>query len=54
MGKALQQADITEYWLQLISFAQLLNENEYESIERDRKEIAKMLTNIVKTSRGKL
>ena len=54
MGKALQQADITEYWLQLISFAQLLNENEYESIERDRKELAKMLTNIVKTSRGKL
>lgn len=52
MGRALQKADETEYWLQLIHFADLLNEKEYGSIENDRKELAKMLTNIVKTSKA--
>src|SRR5215211_5354574 len=52
MAKALQQADITEYWLQLIRFAELINDREHESIEADRKELAKMLTKIVKTSKG--
>ncbi len=52
MAKALQNADETDYWLRLIHFAELLNEKEYESIEADRKELAKMLTNIVKTSKG--
>lgn len=52
MGRALQKADETEYWLRLIHFAKLINEKEYNSIESDRKELAKMLTNIVKTSRG--
>ena len=52
MARALQQADVTEYWLQLIHFAELINEREYASIEADRKELAKMLTKIVKTSKG--
>lgn len=52
MGRALQKADETEYWLQLIHFAEFLKEKEFESIETDRKELAKMLTNIVKTSKG--
>lgn len=51
MGRALQKADETEYWLQLIHFAGFLNEKEFESIEADRKELAKMLTNIIKTSK---
>ncbi len=52
MGRALQKADETEYWLQLLQFAEYLNGREFESIEKDRKEIAKMLTKIVKTSKG--
>ncbi len=52
MGRALRNADVTEYWLLLIRFAELLNDREFASIETDRKELAKMLTKIVKTSRG--
>ena len=51
MAKALQRADETEYWLRLIHYAGFVNEKEFESIEADRKELAKMLTKIVKTSR---
>lgn len=53
MAKALRRADETEYWLQLIHFAELIKDNEYASIEADRKELAKMLTAIVKTSKSK-
>ncbi|CAN5336915.1 hypothetical protein BH20ACI2_BH20ACI2_18910 [soil metagenome] len=53
MGRALRNADVTEYWLQLIAFADLIIDREYDSIEIDRKEIAKMLTAIVKTSKNK-
>lgn len=52
MAKALQRADETEYWLVLIRYAELITEREFESIEADRKELAKMLTKIVKTSKG--
>jgi len=52
MGKALRNVDVTEYWLQLIHFPEFIKDNEYESIEADRKELAKMLTKIVKTSKG--
>lgn len=51
MSKALQRADETEYWLVLIHYASLLKDNEYESIDADRKELAKMLTSIVKSSK---
>lgn len=52
MATALQQADVADYWLQLIHFAGLLNAREYESIEVDRKELAKILTKIIKTSKS--
>jgi four helix bundle protein len=52
MGRALRNADVTEYWLQLIRFAELINVKEFDSLEADRKELAKMLTKIVKTSKG--
>ncbi len=52
MSKALQRADETDYWLKLIHFAEYINEKEHSSIEADRKELAKMPTNIVKTSKG--
>lgn len=51
MSKGLQRADETEYWLQLIHYAELINAREFESIELDRKELAKMLTKIAKTSK---
>lgn len=51
MARALQRADETEYWLVLIHYAGLLKDHEVESIEADRKELAKMLTSIVKTSK---
>lgn len=51
MGLALRKASETEYWLQLIHFAELVNEKEFESIDSDRLEIFKMLTKITKTSR---
>lgn len=54
MGKALQKADETEYWLRLIQFAEFIKDKEYESIEADRKELARMLTKIVKTSKAEL
>ncbi len=52
MGRALRNADVTEYWLQLIRFADLINQKEFESLEADRKELARILTKIVKTSKG--
>jgi len=51
MAKALQRADENEYWLVLIHYAGLLKDHELESIEADRKELAKMLTSIVKSSK---
>jgi len=53
MARALRRADETEYWLQLIHFAGLLDEREFDSIESDRKELAKMLTSIVRTSKAR-
>ncbi|HMQ03427.1 MAG TPA: four helix bundle protein [Pyrinomonadaceae bacterium] len=51
IARALQRADETEYWLVLIHYAELIKDHEFESIEADRKELAKILTTIVKTSR---
>src|SRR5687768_8086192 len=39
MARALRRADETEYWLQLIYFAELITAREYDSIEADRKEL---------------
>jgi four helix bundle protein len=52
MARALRRADETEYWLQLVRFAELISDREFDSVELDRKELAKMLTRIVKTSKG--
>lgn len=53
MPRALRRADETEYWLQLIRFAELISDREFDSREADRKEFAMMLTKIVKTSKSK-
>jgi len=52
MAKGLQDADLTDYWLSLIHFGGYINAKEYASMETDRKELASMLNNIVRTSRG--
>lgn len=51
MGIARRKASETEYWLQLLFYAKLLNDIEFNSIEKDRVEIIKMLTSIVKSSK---
>lgn len=53
MAKALQDADLTDYWLTLIHFGGYIDQKEYDSMETDRKELARMLNNIVRTSRGR-
>ncbi len=51
MGIARRRASETEYWLELLFNADLLNEKQFDSIENDRLEIFKLLTSIVKTSK---
>jgi four helix bundle protein len=51
MAIARRKASETEYWLELLFQAELLNKKQFDSIEEDRNEIIKMLTSIVKTSR---
>ena len=52
MSIALKEAVETEYWLQLLIETEYLTEEQYESIQQDCGEVARMLTAIVKTSRG--
>lgn len=51
-GKARRKASETEYWLQLISHAGLINEREYESIENDRLELIKLISSIFSKARN--
>ena len=51
MSIALKEASETEYWLELLSKTEYLNEQEYESIRADCSELAKLLTAIVKNTR---
>ena len=51
MSIALKEASETEYWLELLHETGYLSEEEYTSIRNESKELLKMLTSIVKTSR---
>ena len=51
MSIALKECVETEYWLELLSKTEYLNEQEYESIMADCGEIAKLLTAIVKSTK---
>ena len=53
MSISLKETRETEYWLELLKETDYLNEEEYESIRCDCVEVAKLLTAIVKTSKGK-
>jgi len=53
MAIALKEANETEYWILLLRETCYLNENEAESIINDNKELLKLLTSIIKsTKRG--
>lgn len=50
MGIARRKAAETEYWLQLLSFGDYISEAEFNSLDEDRTELAKMLTSITKST----
>ena len=49
---ALKEAVETEYWLELLVETEYLTREQYASIQQDCGELARLLTAIVKTSRG--
>mgnify|MGYP003294976206 CR=1 FL=1 len=51
---SLKEARETEYWLRLLHATEYLKEKEYLSIMADCKELEKMLTAIIKTSKDKI
>ena len=51
MSIALKEASETEYWLELLVKTDYLTQSEYESIQKDCGEIARLLVSIVKSSR---
>ena len=52
MSISLKEGSETEYWLELLFETDYLSEEQYTSIAEDCRELVKMLTSIVKTSRG--
>ena len=50
MNIALKEASETEYWIDILHETDYINEKEFVSINKDLKEISKLLTSIVKTS----
>ena len=52
MSIALKEASETEYWLELLVKTDYLSKSEYENIQKDCGEIARLLTSIVKSSRN--
>ena len=52
MSISLKEISEAEYWLELLFETGYLDETQYTSIAKDCKELAKMLTSIVKTSRA--
>ena len=53
MSISLKEAVETEYWLDLLYTTDYVDQAQYTSIARDCKELVKLLTAIVKTSRQK-
>ena len=49
---ALKEASETNYWLRLLNATEYLSESEFSSIIVDCKELEKILTSIIKTTRN--
>ncbi len=48
---SLKEARETEYWLRLFKASELINEKSFNSLQNDCKELIKLLTAIIKTSK---
>jgi four helix bundle protein len=53
MGVALKEARESNYWLRLIKVSELAKGDELDSLLMESEELRKILTSIVKTSKGK-
>ncbi|MBQ3918491.1 MAG: four helix bundle protein, partial [Oscillospiraceae bacterium] len=51
MNIALKEASETEYWLELLHETNYISDEEYNSIQRDCRELIKLLISIVKTAK---
>jgi four helix bundle protein len=52
MGVALKEARESNYWLRLIKVSELAKGDELDSLLKESEELRKILTSIVKTSKG--
>ena len=52
MSIALKEANETDYWLDLLFHADIIEKTDYESLKSDLNEIISLLVSIVKTSKG--
>jgi len=50
---SLKEANETEYWLELLHMSDYLSEKEFNSISPDLKQLLRLLTAIIKTSKVK-
>ena len=51
---AFKEANETQYWFEVMLKSNLINENEYSSINNDLAELLALLTSIIKTTKKKL
>lgn len=49
---ALKEADETQYWLELLHETEIINDNEYNSLSNDVKQIIGTLVKIIKTTKA--
>ena len=52
MNIALKEADETDYWLRLLRDSDVIEENEFVSLQKDVKQIIGTLVKIIKTSKA--
>ena len=52
MNIALKEADETDYWLRLLRDSDVIEENEYISLQKDIKQIIVTLVKIIKTAKA--
>jgi four helix bundle protein len=52
MNIALKEADETDYWLRLLRDSDVINEQEFVSLQKDVKQIIGTLVKIIKTSKA--
>ena len=54
MNIALKEADETQYWLEIMHDAGIINRTEYEALNNDIKELIALLTSSIKTLKKNL